>query len=259
MKRIGFLLLSATGLIVLAASTAHAADLGARPLYTPPPPPPPAYTWTGFYFGANGGFGGDQYQYPTTVGAVSGTAKLDSSGFFGGGQVGYNWQFAPAWVAGVEADFDAADIEGMANASSGFGAASAGTKLDWFGTVRGRGGVLVTPHALLYATGGWAYGHTTTSANATLTGVAAASTSIGVTQSNGWTVGGGLEYAFNPWLSFKTEYLYVDLGTANLVNTSVGGVPFVMNEKATFNTVKIGLNVKLGGWGSGWGPGWTSF
>jgi outer membrane immunogenic protein len=254
MKRIGFLLLSATGLIVLTVSAAHAADLGARPVYTPPPPPPlPVYSWTGFYFGANGGFGGDQYEYPTTVGPVAGTAKLHSSGFFGGGQVGYNWQFAPMWVAGVEADFDGADIEGTANASTGFAAASAGTKLDWFGTVRGRAGVLVTPHALLYATGGWAYGQTTTSANATLTGVAAASTSITANQ-NGWTAGAGLEYALNSWLSFKTEYLYVDLGTANLVNTSVAGVPFVMNEKATFNTVKVGLNMKLGGWGSGWAP-----
>jgi outer membrane immunogenic protein len=252
MKRV-LCLLSAIGVIVLSGSTVHAADLGARPIYNPPPPPPaPAYSWTGFYFGGNGGFGGDQYQYPTTVGGVAGTAKLNSSGFFGGGQAGFNWQFAPAWVVGIEGDFDGADIEGMANASTGFAAASAGTKLDWLTTVRGRAGVLVTPQVLLYGTGGWAYGRTTTSANATLTGVAAASTSVGANQS-GWTAGAGLEYAFNSWLSFKTEYLYVDLGTANLVNTAVGGVPIVMNEKATFNTVKVGLNVKLGGWGSGWG------
>ena len=36
-----------------------------------------------------------------------------------------------------------------------------GSTLDWFGTVRARVGYLVTPTALLYATGGWAYGHTT--------------------------------------------------------------------------------------------------
>lgn len=251
MKRIRYLL-SAIGAIALSVSTAYAADLGARPIYSPPPPPPPpAHTWTGFYFGANGGFGGNQFQYPGTVGGIAGTAKLNSSGFFGGGQVGYNWQVAPAWVVGVESDFDGADIEGMANASTGFAAASAGTKLDWFGTARGRAGVLVTPNALLYATGGWAYGHTTTTANATLIGVAAASTSVGNNLS-GWTAGGGLEYAFNPWLSFKTEYLYLDLGTANLVNGAVAGVPFSISEKTTVHTVKIGLNVKLGGWGSGW-------
>jgi outer membrane immunogenic protein len=67
-----------------------------------------------------------------------------------------------------------------------------------FGTVRGRAGALVTPNTLLYATGGWAYGHTTTSASAALLGVRTA-TSIGSNQ-NGWAVGGGLEYAFNSWL-----------------------------------------------------------
>jgi outer membrane immunogenic protein len=247
-------LLSSLAVFVLGASAAHGADLGARPMFAPPPPP--ASTWTGFYFGANGGFGGDAFTYPVTAAGVAGTAKLNSSGFFGGGQAGYNWQFAPAWLIGVEADLDAAGIQSSANAATGFAAASAGTRLDWFGTVRGRAGVLVTPNALLYATGGWAYGHTTTSANATLFGVASASTSIGANQNSGWTVGGGLEYALNSWASFKTEYLYVDLGTATLVNTTVAGVPLTLSEKATFHTVKAGLNIKLGGWGSGSGSGW---
>jgi opacity protein-like surface antigen len=113
-----------------------------------------------------------------------------------------------------------------------------------FGTVRGRAGALVTPNTLLYATGGWAYGHTTTSASAALLGVGAA-TSIGSNQ-NGWAVGGGLEYAFNSWLSFKTEYLYVDLGTSTLVSGGGGGVPFSLSEKATAHTVKAGINIKLG-------------
>jgi outer membrane immunogenic protein len=245
-------LLSAIAAVALGSSTAFGADL-ARPAYMPPPPPPPVASWSGFYFGINGGLGGGQYQYPATVGPLAGTAKLNSSGFFGGGQAGFNWQVAPAWVVGLEADFDGADIEGNANAATGFAAASAGTKLDWFGTVRGRAGVLVTPNALLYATGGWAYGRTTSSANATLTGIASASVSVNNNQS-GWTVGGGLEYALNSWLTFKTEYLYMDLGTANLVSGTVAGVGFTLNEKTTVQTAKVGLNVKLGGWGSGWAP-----
>jgi len=246
-------LLFASAAIALGGSPGYAADLAPQPVYYPPPPPPPLYTWTGFYFGGNGGFGGNQFQYPVTVGPTTGTASLNSSGFFGGGQVGFNWQVAPAWVIGVESDFDGADIVGNATAAATVGAtATAGTKLDWFGTVRGRAGFLVTPSALLYGTGGWAYGHNTTSATATLTGVASAATSLGAEQ-NGWTVGGGLEYAFNPWLSFKTEYLYLNLGTAGLASGTAAGVPFSVSEKATFQTVKIGLNVKLGGWGSGWG------
>ena len=121
------------------------------------------------------------------------------------------------------------------------------------GSARCAAGVLVTPNALLYATGGWAYGRTTSSANATLTGVASASVSIDNNQS-GWTVGGGLEYALNSWLTFKTEYLYIDLGTANLVSGTVAGVGYTLGEKTTVHTAKAGLNVKLGGWGSGWAP-----
>lgn len=239
--------LAAIGAIALGASTAHAADLS-MPMYKAPAPLPPASSWTGFYIGANGGFGGNKFDYPATVGGLSGTSSLTSSGFLGGGQVGYNWQLSPLWVVGLETDFDGSNIASNASASTAFGGASAGTTIDWFGTVRGRVGALVTPNALLYATGGWAYGHTTTTASAALLGVGAA-TSIGNNQS-GWTVGGGLEYALNSWLSFKTEYLYLDLGTATLVSGTAGAVPFSLGEKATAHTVKAGFNIKLGDLGS---------
>jgi outer membrane immunogenic protein len=254
MKRI-FGSLIAFGAIALSGAAASAADLAARPHAPPPPPPAPAYTWTGFYVGANGGFGGNKFEYPFTVGgipalglgATSGTASLNSSGGFGGGQVGYNWQVSPAWLVGVEADFDGADIEGNASTTTNTFSGNVGTKLDWFGTVRGRVGVLVTPNALLYGTGGWAYGHTTSSANAAAFGLSAlASTGH---DKNGWTAGAGLEYAFNQWLSFKTEYLYMDLGTDTITAGTVTGVPFSLAEKTTVHTVKAGLNVKLSAWG----------
>ncbi len=178
---------------------------------------------------------------------------MNSSRFFGGGQLGYNWQFAPAWVVGVESDFDLADIQGMASTATTSPTASGnlGSRLDWFGTVRGRAGYLVTPNALLYATGGWAYGHTTSTANAAALGLSVGS-SVG-NDLNGWTVGGGLEYAMNPWLSFKTEYLYLDLGTTTVASGAAAGVPFSISEKTTVHTVKAGLNFKLGSFGSGWG------
>ena len=61
------LCLSVAVATAVGSTAAHAADLGVRPAYIPPPPPPPAYGWTGFYFGANGGFGGDKFQYPFTA------------------------------------------------------------------------------------------------------------------------------------------------------------------------------------------------
>ena len=247
MKRI-LCLLATTAAIALTSTAVHAADLAAR-AYMPPPPPAP--TWTGFYLGINGGFGGDRTQYPFSVGGVSGTSTLNSSGFFGGGQIGYNWQFAPTWVAGIESDLDAADIQSSASTTVPGAAGSVGTRLDWFGTVRGRVGYLVTPNALLYGTGGYAYGHTSSSANATATGLAAGA-SVGKDM-NGWAAGAGLEYALTQWLTFKTEYLFVDLGSANLASGVAGGVPFSLSEKTTVHTVKAGINVKLGNWGGGWG------
>jgi len=242
--------------ILIGGAAAHAADLGVRPAYSPPPPPVPVMSWTGFYLGGNGGFGGDKFQYPFTVGgpipalgitaATSGTSSLTSSGFLGGGQAGFNWQAAPTWVIGAEGDFDAANIEGKANTSATVFSGSVGTTLDWFGTVRGRVGFLVTPSALFYGTGGWAYGRTTSSANAAGLGLGATG-SVGHDK-NGWTAGGGLEYAFNQWLSFKTEYLFLDLGTDSLVNGTVAGVPFSVSEKTTVHTVKAGINVRFGGW-----------
>ena len=50
----------------------------------------------------------------------------------------------------------------------------------------------------------------------------------------------------------KTEYLYLDLGTNTVASGSLAAIPFSLNEKTTVHTVKVGLNLKLGGWDSGW-------
>ncbi len=63
-KMICSLLLS-TAISLAAIGGAFAADLPntkGEPVYAPPPPPPP--TWTGFYIGVNGGYGGDRFVYP---------------------------------------------------------------------------------------------------------------------------------------------------------------------------------------------------
>src|SRR6185312_14587303 len=88
--------------------------------------------------------------------------------------------------------------------------------IDWFGTVRGRVGFLVTPQWLLYGTGGLAYGETKSSFTTTdLTGgcvpngtLCATGASSGV--STGWTAGAGAEAMLAPNWSAKVEYLYVD-------------------------------------------------
>jgi opacity protein-like surface antigen len=74
-------------------------------------------------------------------------------------------------VTGVEADIQGSGIKASANAAptSPFkDLISFEQKLSWFGTVRGRLGVTVTPDLLLYGTGGLAYGRVEASANSRL-------------------------------------------------------------------------------------------
>ncbi len=185
--------LAASGAIALTGA-ALAADLptaAPAPVYVPPPPPP---LWTGFYAGLNAGyvFGGSNNVNLLTTdifangaffdvvaadpAALSGTGVLSAhnSGFIGGGQLGYNYQFGTSVVAGIEADIQgtgarasaraigtapdplAAAIVGFpVNAVSNLFAADA---VDYLGTVRGRLGFLVTPALLIYGDGGFAYG-----------------------------------------------------------------------------------------------------
>ena len=113
------LLIASVSSFVL-VSGAFAADLPS--VKGPPPympPPLPVFTWTGFYVGLNGGYGGNQFVYPFSLGPVlgvvaNGSASLTSGGFLGGGQVGFNYQVpASAFVLGLEADADATSIRGQ--------------------------------------------------------------------------------------------------------------------------------------------------
>src|SRR6202051_458873 len=90
-------LIGTVPLVALGATVpALAADLAARPAYTKAPAyAQPIYNWTGFYIGGHvgGAFGGNH-----------GLAGTDGR-FLGGVQGGYDYQFAPSWVLGVEAQY----------------------------------------------------------------------------------------------------------------------------------------------------------
>jgi len=131
-------LLAGFVLSAFAASSAMAADL-ARPVYKAAPAP--LFNWTGFYVGGHGGYG------------WADDANLSPKGWFGGGQVGYNWQYAPNWVFGVEADISGSDISETNLA----GAPLVSSKINYFGTARGRLGYTVD-RVMVYGTGGLAFG-----------------------------------------------------------------------------------------------------
>ena len=160
----------------LLATGAFAADLPI-PYTRAPMFVEPVFNWTGFYVGGNIGYSWGRSSDTSTLTNTAGTALLtstgttDLNGVVGGGQIGYNWQIQN-WVWGLEADIQGTNEKGTRNFICPAGvciptppailAPVAGIavpvalnqKIDWFGTVRGRAGVLATPTLLLYATGG---------------------------------------------------------------------------------------------------------
>ena len=218
MKR---LLLAGVALSVASATAASAADMQARP-YTKAPPPAlvsPAYNWSGFYIGAMGGY-------------AFGSGDNEGSGGFGGGTIGYNWQFfGSPFVLGVEVDAAGASIKDSLTEDIGGALFTSEQKISAFGSVTGRAGFALDA-ALFYAKGGFAWADNKFSVSG-----------LGVTISDsqvhtGYTVGGGLEYLFTPSWSAKAEYMYTSLSgeTYNL-----GGFP-LDSGTLDFHTIKVGVN-----------------
>jgi outer membrane immunogenic protein len=233
-----------TALLVTAlAAPVHAADLPAAPAYKAPVMAPPvAYSWTGFYVGANVGGGFADIPATATVLGVTTTGKAKLNGVIGGGQIGYNYQYTN-WVFGVEADFQGSSQRATTTMVTGRVTATETDSLPWFGTVRGRVGFTPVDRWLVYATGGLAYGELETTANFTVPGVLNTSTTAKSTKA-GWTVGGGVEAALWGNWTGKVEYLYVDINNFNL-NAAVLAVPVAINAHLHENIGRVGVNYRF--------------
>jgi len=261
----------AAGLSVGLTAATSAADLGRpepAPIYTKAPLAPAPYSWTGFYVGANVGYGwgestGDlDPNFPTSnnaVGAVNGGfiqshLGVKPAGFIGGGQLGYNWQDG-SWVWGLEADLQGSGIKDSktilfpGSALLVPSTTVASDKLDWFGTVRPRAGFLVTPGVLLYGTGGLAYGDVKASVQETGNPIAAGSFGGATNETRvGWTVGAGVEWKVTNNISVKAEYLHVDLGTTTVHTVDPVNFPtnfFDYKFKNVDEIARGGINYKF--------------
>ena len=271
--------------------TANAADMAVKAAPIPMAPEP--FSWTGFYVGANVGgawtpnnggsdFGplfppfivlAPQAAIPTLIpgqlDVLGGTGR--QSGVIGGGQIGYNWQ-VNQFVLGVEADAVGSGLNGSsASATRSFGppillATVNQTvtvdfgKIDWMASFRGRAGFAVN-QALFYVTGGAAVaaigGSTTTVVNGPGIAIPAGTfvaTDGGTTTRWGWTVGGGIEWAFNQNWSVGGEYRYTDLGNRSTTFTIPSGLAaapvFALGTSTSRLTVEqatLRLNYRFGG------------
>jgi outer membrane immunogenic protein len=171
-----------------------------------------------------------------SVGASPVPYSADPKGVIGGGFLGYNYQINQ-FVVGIEADWQAANLTGSAS-SALFGGYTISTKVNDYGSLRGRLGYAMD-RWLVFATGGWAWGKASTSyAN---TGAAPFFTNTFT--GNGWTAGGGVEYAItNNWLA-RIEYRYTDLGSHSYID-----VPSNSGEtgnRVTINDVRLGVAYKF--------------
>ena len=255
---------------------ASAADL---PRKAPPAPlPPPAFSWTGFYAGGNVGAAWSRSNvnyaandplsaeifFNAPFFAPPPSASVRDSSLFGGLQLGYNWQFAPAWLIGAEADFDWSGLKGSATTGGPFFppftfANSVEQRVRWFGTVRGRLGYLPLPNLMVFVTGGFAFGRIEQSATYTTEAGAVGSippfnfACIGAGApcfagsskgtETGWTIGGGIEYALWQNWTIRGEYLHVSLASKSVTETAITPSPGFLPSSFNANFGRTNLDI----------------
>jgi outer membrane immunogenic protein len=212
----------------------------ASPAYKAPPVVPAAYSWTGFYVGANagGGIGDRQWSDPTLAPPELGSHK--TTGWLGGLQAGYNWQTGHL-VLGAEGTYHVSDLRGdhqnttvaalgppVALPQFGVLTDRYSTRIDGIATLAGRIGFASDSldRTLFYAKGGAAYASESTAqaSNAGILlfggGAPQAITFTGTRTGSdnrwGWMAGLGLEQGLTDNWSAKIEYNYLDFGTKSV-------------------------------------------
>jgi outer membrane immunogenic protein len=206
-------LLGTVGLVALGmAAPASAADLAARPYTKAPPMVAAIYDWSGFYIGANGGWGSSRKCWDLTqngaalISPIAAEGCHDASGGTAGGQIGYRWQ-SSAFVFGLEAQGNWADFRGSNISLVPFQTTTTNqSKIDAFGLFTGQIGYAWN-NALLYVKGGASitdrkYQFVTSAGGAVIA-------DTGYQTRLGGTAGVGLEYGFTPNWSAAIEYDHI--------------------------------------------------
>ncbi|MEP3276003.1 MAG: outer membrane protein [Stappiaceae bacterium] len=173
--------------------------------------------WSGFYVGGHLGWGWANF-------GTSG-GDIDADGIIGGAHAGYNYMLSPSFLLGAEAEFDFTDYEDTET----IGGQSVTAETSWISTVRGRAGVTFDQF-LLYGVGGLAI------ADVELSGPNGSDSDIRF----GWTAGAGAEALVTQNISTRLEYSYVDFGdeSYNLGTQTV-------NSDLSAHQIKAGISYKF--------------
>lgn len=177
------------------------------------------FSWTGAYFGLNGGLGSGEGASVFTIGG---------NAYYGGPiigmQAGYNFGLGNA-VLGFEADYQFADVKHRRDLGLGIWGVAG---LNSFGTLRARAGADMGTF-MPFVTAGVAYGSM---------GYNIQDLSLNdSTNAWGWTAGGGIEAAVTDNASIKAEYLYLNLDGGDV---SLAGFDVDMNSFA--HVARAGVN-----------------
>jgi outer membrane immunogenic protein len=245
---------------VLFTAPAFAADLAPAPM-EPEAPIVAPFTWSGFYIGIWGGGRTVDTDWETTeaydpdgdpiVFESDPEASDSSTSLRGAIYGGFNWQFAPTWVAGIEADVGFANNDGDIDRIPGLddtGDSFAETELDWDGSVRARLGFLITPTVMLYGTGGVAFQNgefnVTCPADTNVCDPAAGTQSFSNDETLvGWTVGGGIEAALmGNWL-VRADYRYSDFGSSDFEAIPPTSTTFGADAEVDVTTHTFGVGI----------------
>jgi outer membrane immunogenic protein len=241
MKKV--LLVTASLIALGAAAPAMAADLAARPYTKAPPMVAAIYDWSGFYIGANGGWGSSRNSWDSVAPFPAGPeGSHDATGGVAGGQIGYRWQTG-TWVFGVEGQGNWADLKGS-NLSTLFAGSRNESKIDAFGLITGQIGYAAN-NVLFYVKGGAAV---TSNRNRIIDVATGALASTGDDTRWGGTVGVGLEYGFAPNWSAAVEYDHLFMQDRTLNFTTPAGVLVGTDRiRQDVDLVTVRVNYKFGG------------
>ncbi|HKU07422.1 MAG TPA: outer membrane beta-barrel protein [Bradyrhizobium sp.] len=242
MKKI---LLGIAGVIAFAAP-ASAADLAARPYTKAPAMIAAVYDWSGFYIGANGGWGSSHkcWDFVNAAGVfIAREGCHDATGGTAGGQIGYRWQ-AGSWVFGLEGQGNWADFTGR-SISLVDPTLTGESSIRAFGLLTGQIGYAWN-NVLLYVKGGAAVTDDRFRVFNTGTNVLAAN-AVSDTRWGG-TIGAGLEFGFSPNWSAGVEYNHLFMGDRTVAFTSFAPA-VVVHERISQDAdiVTVRLNYRWGG------------
>jgi outer membrane immunogenic protein len=228
---------------VIALLTSSSAAFASDVLVSSAPPPAPTFTsiwynWNGVYIGGNVG---GAWASGTLTDNLSGASFTgDTSGFVGGGQIGYNWQVAPQIVLGAEGMFDGTSISKSSNAVNIFNGdlLQGSARTNSVSTIAARFGY-AADHWLYYgkAGGGWVRNSATVTDLTTGASVSSSATN------NGWMLGAGIEYGITPNWTVKLEYDY--LGLRDWTRSSLLFVGDTVTLSRQINMFTVGTNYKF--------------